>query len=186
LLNLDPSIQEIISVIKNGIDVGELTVRGLTSLTPEILGQAIQEWQDPIMIAEWLKLENPFVALIAKSIFKTNWDRVEYVLTDSDFLYNEIAKDKDKKILLDTPRGTAWLNYVRRRSHEYYYWYAWGKKCPRCERNMERKKTKCVSSVSNEIYLCKCGYTIPIFDEEIMRSSHGRYNSTLQLSAPII
>lgn len=159
-----PSIPEILSVIKNGIDVGELTVLGLTSLTPEILEEAIRDWQDPIMVAEYLKLENPFVAAIAKSLFRSNWENVEFVLTNRDFLYNEICKDKNKKKLLDTARGTAWLNYVRRRCYEYYFWYAWGKKCPRCAKQMERKKTKCVSKVAEEVYLCKCGYIIPIFD----------------------
>lgn len=116
------------------------------------------------MVAEYLQLENPLVGVIAKSLFRSNWEHVEYVLTDCDFLYIEITKDKNKKKLLDTPRGTAWLNYVRRRCYEYYFWYAWGKKCPRCAKQMERKKTKCVSKVADEVYLCKCGYVIPIFD----------------------
>jgi hypothetical protein len=178
---LDPSFQEIISIIRNGVDVGELTVRGLTSLTPEILGQSIREWQDPLLIVEWLKLENPFIAVIAKPIFRSHWEHVEFVLTDGEFLYNEVVKDKDKKKLLDTPRGTAWLNYVRRRSYEYYFWYTWGKKCPRCAKNMDRIKTKDVRNITNEIYLCKCKYKIPIFDE--VSTYHENQGNALQLGA---
>jgi hypothetical protein len=185
MISENPSLQEILSVIKNGIDVGEFIVSGLTGLTPEILGQAIREWQDPLMIVEWLKLENPFISVVAKSLFRSNWERVEYVLIDGDFLYREIAKDKEKKTLLDTQRGMAWLNYVRRRSYEYYFFYTWGKKCPRCAKNMERKKTKGVSNVADEIYLCKCGYIIPIIDAgSTYYENQGHNRSTLQLSAP--
>ncbi len=185
MISENPSLQEILSVIKNGVDVGEFIVSGLTGLTPEILGQAIQEWQDPLMIVEWLKLENPFISVVAKTLFRSNWERVEYVLVDGDFLYVEIAKDKAKKILLDTHRGMAWLNYVKRRSYEYYFFYTWGKKCPRCAKNMERKKTKCVSNVTDEIYLCKCGYIIPIFDAgSTYYDNQGHNRSTLRLGAP--
>lgn len=180
MLSQNPSLQEIVSVIKSGTNAGELIVLGLTILTPEILSQAIREWQDPIMIAEWLKLEHPIVAVFAKYRFREDWERVEYVLTDGNFLYNEITKDKDKKKLIDTPRGMAWLKYVRCRSYEYYFWYTWGKKCPRCAKDMDRKKTKCVST-TNEIYLCKCGYIIPIFDE--VSTYHESRGNTLQLGA---
>jgi hypothetical protein len=185
VLSENPSLQEILSFVKNGIDVGEFIVSGLANLTPEILGQSIREWHDPLIIAEQLKLENPIVSVLAKPIFRHNWERVEYVLTDSDFLYRELTKDKQKKLLLDTQRGISWLNYTRHRSYEYYYWYTWGKKCPRCAKNMERKKTKCMSNITDEIYLCKCGYTIPIFNMGSTYYENGHNSITLQLTTPI-
>ena len=183
---LDPSIQEIVSIIKSGVDVGELITRGLTHLTPEILDRAIRDWQDPIMVSQWLKLENPVVAFLAKSLFRSHWERVEFVLTDGDFLYSEIIKDNDKKKILDTPRGMAWLNYTRRRSYEYYFWYTWGKKCPRCSKDMDRIKTKCASNLTSEIYLCKCGYTIPIFDIASTHEHKIQNNEVMQLMPQLI
>jgi hypothetical protein len=152
------------SFIQNGINVGELTVLGLTNLTPELLAVAINEWQDPIIVAEYFHIENPILAVFAKPIFRENWEHVEFVLTDSEYLYNQITKDPLKKRILDTPRGIAWINYVKRRCHEYYFWYTWGKKCPRCAKDMERKKGKQARMITNEAYICKCGYILPIFD----------------------
>ncbi len=125
-----PRITEIIYEISHLDDrsVERWMVKGLTSLTPEMLDKAIREWQDPLLLAEYLNLENPLVKLVAKTLLKRYWETVDATLSDPWELYNQIAKDPVKKKLLDTPRGRQWISYVRKRCYEYYYNYAWGKK----------------------------------------------------------
>lgn len=102
--------------------------KGVSNLTPEMLETAILEWQDPLLLADYLHLENPAVKFVARTyILKPFWERVKKTLNDEPLeLYNLIAKDPEKKKLLDTERGRAWLNYVRKRCYRYYYGYTWG------------------------------------------------------------
>lgn len=126
------SLREIIYEIThiNEESVPRWIAKGLISLTPEMLEKAILDWEDPLLLAEYLHLENPAVKFVAVNyILKPYWERVKKTLNDDPWeLYNQIAMDPEKKKLLDTPRGRAWLNYVRKRSYQYYYNYAWGKK----------------------------------------------------------
>lgn len=93
-----------------------------------MLEEAILEWRDPLELAEYLNLENPLVKFVAKTLLKKYWDKVEHTLSDPMELYNQIAKDPEKKKLLDTARGRKWLTYVRRRCYDYYYNYTWNQK----------------------------------------------------------
>lgn len=122
-----PSISEIVHEIVHLDDssIERWTIQGLVSLTPEMLETAIREWQDPLSLAEYLNLENPMVRMVAKTLLKKYWEKVEIILTDPWELYNNIAEDPAKKELLDTPRGREWLSYVRKRCYDYFYDYTW-------------------------------------------------------------
>lgn len=126
------SLQEIIREIThlNEESVPRWIAKGLNSLTPEMLEKAILEWQDPLLLVEYLHLENPAVKFVAVTyILKPYWERVKETLNDDPWiLYDQIARDPEKKKMLDTPKGREWLNYVRKRSYQYYYEYTWGKK----------------------------------------------------------
>lgn len=125
------SLQEIVWEIThiNEESVPRWIAKGLNSLTPEMLEKAILEWQDPLLLAGYLHLENPAVKFVAVTyILKPYWERAEKTLNDPWELYNQIAMDPEKKKLLDTERGRAWLNYVRKRCYDYYYEYTWGKR----------------------------------------------------------
>ncbi len=122
-----PSISEIVHEIVHLDDssIERWTIRGLVSLTPEMLETAIREWQDPLSLAEYLNLENPMVKMVAKTLLKKYWEKVDVILTDPWELYNNIAEDPAKKELLDTPRGREWLSFVRKRCYDYFYDYTW-------------------------------------------------------------
>jgi len=97
----------------------------LTELTPEMLSDSVREWSDPLVLVEYMNLENPVIKVVAKLILKKYWERAEYILTDPLEIYNQIAKDPVKKKILDTDRGRKWLTYVRKRCYDYYYDYTW-------------------------------------------------------------
>ncbi len=97
----------------------------MTELTPEMLSDSVREWRDPLVLAEYMNLENPVIKVVAKLILNKYWERVEYILTDPCELYNQIARDPEKKKILDTDRGRKWLTYVRKRCYDYYYDYTW-------------------------------------------------------------
>jgi len=122
-----PSIPEIIHEIthldENSIE--RWIVIGLTELTPEMLAESIREWRDPLILAEYMNLENPLIKTVARLILKKYWERAEYILTDPWEIYNQIAKDPEKKKILDTDRGRKWITYVRKRCYDYYYDYTW-------------------------------------------------------------
>ncbi|MDD3813249.1 MAG: hypothetical protein PHZ02_01275 [Desulfocapsaceae bacterium] len=123
-----PTIQEILFEIRHLNDENSIQrwiTNGLTSLTPDLLEKAIMEWQDPLLVVEYLNLDNTLIKIIAKIFIKNNWDRIEPIFTDKWLLYNHISKDLQKKQLLDTPKGREWLSYVRRRCYSYFYKYAW-------------------------------------------------------------
>lgn len=122
-----PSITEIIHEITHLDDnsINRWIVKGLTNLTPTMLEEAVRDWQDPLKLAEYLNLENTMVKLVAKTLLKRHWERIEYILTDPWELYNQIARDPAKKKILDTERGRNWLTYVRKRCYDYYYNYTW-------------------------------------------------------------
>lgn len=117
--------QEVLYELRHGVDIEHWIIKGLTSLTPELLERAILEWQDPLALAEYLHLENKFVKFFVRTLLKEHWDRVERTLVDPWELYKQIAKDLEKKKLLDTPQGRKWLTYVRKRCYNYYYDYTW-------------------------------------------------------------
>lgn len=127
--------------------------QGLNSLTPEMLAKAIDEWQDPLLLVEYLNLENPVVRPLAIIfVLKPYWERIEQTMKDQTGLYCEISTDPAKKKLLDTPRGKAWLRYVSARCYEYLRYYTWPRKCPQCESEMKR---------SCDTYTCNCcEYTV--------------------------
>lgn len=138
---------------------------GLNSLTPEMLAVAIDEWQDPLLIAQFLNLESPVVKPLAIAfVLKPYWEQIELVMKDQNGLYNELSADPVKKKLLDTPRGKAWLRYVRERCYEYLRYYTWPRECPRCKSVMERKKVKADRSNGSEpfdVYICNhCRCTV--------------------------
>lgn len=123
-----PDISEIIRELYsiNEETLPKWIAAGVNSLTPQMLEHSINEWEDPLLVAEYYHLDNPVVKGIAKAfVFKPYWERVEQFLNSPDELYNEIAKDPAKKRLLDTPRGKAWLGFVRRRSYDYLYKLTW-------------------------------------------------------------
>ena len=122
-----PSIPEIIHEISHLDDhsIERWIVIGLTELTPEMLLDSVREWRDPLVLAEYMNLENPVIKVVAKLILNKYWERVEYILTDPCELYNQIARDPEKKKILDTDRGRKWLTYVRKRCYDYYYDYTW-------------------------------------------------------------
>ena len=97
----------------------------MTELTPQMLAESVREWRDPLVLAEYMNLENPVIKVVAKLILNKYWERVEYILTDPWELYNQIARDPEKKKILDTDRGRKWLTYVRTRCYDYYYDYTW-------------------------------------------------------------
>lgn len=121
------SISEIIYEITHLDDhsVERWIVKGLTSLTPDMLEEAVRDWRDPLELAEYLNLENSLIKVVAKLILKRYWERVEYTLTNPWELYNQISKDPEKKKIMDTPQGRKWLTYVRTRCYDYYYNYTW-------------------------------------------------------------
>lgn len=119
------AVQEVLYELKHGVDIEHWIVKGLTSLTPDLLESAILEWQDPLGLADYLHLENRFVKFFVRTLLKEHWERVEHTLVDPWELYNQIARDPEKKKLLDTPQGRKWLTYVRRRCYNYYYDYTW-------------------------------------------------------------
>jgi len=97
----------------------------LTELTPELLEEYIRDWHDPLELTNYMNLENPIVKPFAKLILKKYWERAEYILTDPWELYNQIAKDPEKKKIIDTPQGRKWLTYVRVRCEDYFFNYTW-------------------------------------------------------------
>lgn len=123
-----PSISDITHAIKN-LNEGNaelLISEGLTKLTPEMLEKAVKEWQDPLLLSEYLHLDNPAVKWVAKTfVLIPYWDRIDHTLTDPWELYNQISKDPAKKKILDTDRGRRWLTYARNRCYSYYYNYTW-------------------------------------------------------------
>jgi hypothetical protein len=177
------TIVGITDIIAEIMNINEETVpkwiaQGLVSLTPETLELAINEWQDPLMIAEYLNLENIIIKNLAtRIILKPLWERVEFTLKDPWELYIQISRNQQKKKLLDTPRGRAWLSYVRERVYEYIFYYTWGRKCPLCGGEMVRRKTevdlkvigklkqklrKAPATIVHEDYVCNsCGNIIP-------------------------
>lgn len=122
-----PSIPEIIHEISHLDDnsIERWIVLGLTELTPQMLAESVREWRDALVLAEYMNLENPVIKAVAKLILKKYWERAEYILTDPLELYNQIAKDPEKKKILDTDRGRKWLTYVRKRCYDYYFDYTW-------------------------------------------------------------
>ncbi|MBU0777999.1 hypothetical protein KKF82_07055 [Patescibacteria group bacterium] len=122
-----PSIPEIIHEISHLDDhsIERWIVIGLTELTPQMLAESVREWRDPLVLAEYMNLENPVIKVVAKLILNKYWERVEYILTDPWELYNQIARDPEKKKILDTDRGRKWLTYVRTRCYDYYFDYTW-------------------------------------------------------------
>lgn len=91
-----------------------------------MLEKAVNEWQDPLLLSEYLHLENPAVKWVAVTfVLNPYWEKIEFVLTDPLELYNHISKDQEKKKILDTERGRKWLTYVRKRCYDYYYNYTW-------------------------------------------------------------
>ena len=66
-----------------------------------------------------------FKNFLEKLILKKYWERAEYILTDPLEIYNQIARDPEKKKILDTDRGRKWLTYVRKRCYDFYYDYTW-------------------------------------------------------------
>ncbi len=162
-----PTIKE---VIRGLSDINEETAprwiaQGLSSLTPEMLGKAIDEWQDPLLLVNYLCLDSPIVKPLAVMfVLKPYWEQIEQVMTDQNRLYSEISRDPAKKKLLDTPRGKAWLGYVRERCYEYLRYYIWARECPLCNSEMERKKLKVTGlngTSSHDAYVCnRCRCTI--------------------------
>lgn len=153
-----PSIREILHEIRNLNEesIPQWIAKGVNSLTPEMLEKAIMENQDPLLIAGYLNLENPLIKIVAKTLLKTHWERIHFTFKDHWELYNQVSKDPEKKKLLDTPVGQAWLIYVRERCNEYYYIYTWDK-CPRCKSQMDHQKTKSGGGT----YICrKCGHQV--------------------------
>lgn len=139
--------------------------QGLNSLTPEMLAAAIEEWQDPLLLVQYLNLESPVVKPLAIFfVLKPYWERIEQTMKDQNGLYCELSADPIKKKLLDTPRGKAWLRYVSERCYEYIRYYTWPRECPRCESEMERKKVKAARSNGSEpydAYICnRCNCSI--------------------------
>ena len=122
-----PSIPEIIHEISHLDDhsIERWIIIGLTELTPEMLSDSVREWRDPLVLAEYMNLENPVIKVVAKLILKKYWERAEYILTDPLEIYNQIARDPEKKKILDTDRGRKWLTYVRKRCYDFYYDYTW-------------------------------------------------------------
>ena len=97
----------------------------MTELTPQMLAESVREWRDPLVLAEYMNLENPVIKVVAKLVLKKYWERAEYILTDPWELYNQISKDPEKKKILDTDRGRKWLTYVRIRCEDYFFNYTW-------------------------------------------------------------
>lgn len=154
-----PTVKEIIRGLYN-IDEDSAAgwiAQGLNSLTPEMLAQAIDEWQDPLLLVEYLNLESPVVKPLAIFfVLKPFWERIEQTMKDQNGLYSELSADPVKKKMLDTPRGKAWLRYVGERCFEYLRYYTWSRECPLCTSEMERKKVS-----SYDAYICgHCKYTI--------------------------
>jgi len=150
-----PTVKEIIRELYN-IDEDSAAgwiAQGLNSLTPEMLEAAIYEWQDPLLLVQYLNLESPIVKPVAIFfVLKPYWERIEQVMKDQNGLYCELSTDPIKKKILDTPRGKAWLRYVSERCYEYIRYYTWPRECPLCRSEMERK---------NDAYICcHCKYTI--------------------------
>lgn len=160
-----PTVKEVIRELYN-IDedsAPEWIAQGLNSLTPEMLAEAIEEWQDPLLLAQYLNLESPIVRPLAiMFVLKPYWERIEQAMKDQNGLYLELSRDPAKKELLDTPRGKAWLKYVSERCYEYIRYYTWPRECPRCKSEMQRKKVKAAQSNGSELYdayicnRCKC------------------------------
>lgn len=91
-----------------------------------MLETAVNEWQDPLLLTEYLHLENPGVKWFAiRFVLKPYWERIDKVLSDPWELYNQISKDPVKKKILDTDRGRKWITYVRNRCYTYFYNYVW-------------------------------------------------------------
>lgn len=123
-----PSISDILFEIRHLNDetsIQRWISQGLTSLTPETLETAIMEWQDPLLLVEYLNLEHPLVKPLAWYFIRTKWERIEPIFKDKMLLYSHISEDPKKKELLDTCRGRGWLTYVRNRCYAYFYKYAW-------------------------------------------------------------
>lgn len=123
-----PSIRETLFEIRHLNDESSIQrwiAKGLTSLTPETLEKAIMEWQDPLLLAEYLNLENPAIKLVAKIFIRNKWERIEPIFIEPWLLYNYISKDPQKKALLDTAQGRKWLIYVQKRCFLYFRDYAW-------------------------------------------------------------
>lgn len=153
-----PTVKEVIRELYN-IDEDSAAgwiAQGLNSLTPEMLAAAIDEWQDPLLLVQYLNLESPVVKPLAIFfVLKPYWERIELVMKDQNGLYSELSADPVKKKLLDTPRGKAWLRYVSERCYEYLRYYTWHRECPICKSEMERKKVG-----SYDAYICKRKHTI--------------------------
>lgn len=162
-----PTVKEVIRELYN-IDEDSAAgwiAQGLNSLTPEMLAAAIDEWQDPLLLVQYLNLESPVVKPLAIFfVLKPYWERIELVMKDQNGLYSELSADPVKKKLLDTPRGKAWLRYVSERCYEYLRYYTWHRKCPQCTSEMERKKVKAAGLNGSEpydAYICNhCKHTI--------------------------
>ncbi len=151
------SVREVIYEIThiNEESVPRWIAKGINSLSPEMLEKAIMENQDPLLLAEYLNLENSFVKIAAKTLLKTYWELASFTFKDPQEVYNQLSKDPEKKKLLDTERGRAWLIYVRRRCNEYYYVYTWDK-CPVCRSTVQHHKGN-----GGGMYICeKCGHQV--------------------------
>lgn len=123
-----PEIREILYEIRHLKDESSIQrwiTKGLTSLTSETLEKAIMEHQDPLLVAEYLNLNNPLIKIVAKVFIRNNWERIEPIFKNPLMLYNHISQDPQKKQLLDTAQGREWLTYVRKRCYSYFYKYAW-------------------------------------------------------------
>jgi len=124
-----PPIQDILFEIRHLNDetsIQRWVSKGLTSLTPETLEKAIMEWQDPLLLSEYLNLEHPVVKPFAWYFIRTNWKRIEPIFKDKLLLYNYISSDPQKKQMLDTDRGREYMTFIRNRCYLYIYKYAWG------------------------------------------------------------